>query len=169
MTTIEDEEMAKNYFTVVMKPIIWKICWNRDYSALNLFRPQRLNNYYLRYVHGHDHEFTNNSHYISLDGYLGKSLEDNIGELKELKSLDVSLKDYEQQEKENSSWSGLFKYILLNTDCKKYYPWIGLLVAGIIIKKYNPQIPQCYLKNMFFFAKKVLGFSTEQHIVYNRP
>jgi|LauGreDrversion4_2_1035121.scaffolds.fasta_scaffold231389_1 hypothetical protein len=171
MSNIDDEQDARNYFSIFMKSILWKICWNRDYSELVLFRPSRINSYFLRYVHGHDHKFTNDANYISLDGYLGKSLEDNCGELKELKSLDVSLKDYKQQEIQNSSWTEFFQCLLFNSDCKKYYPWIGLLVAGILIKKHQQQNPQSYLNGLFSYAKKILGFKSEplQYIVYNKP
>jgi hypothetical protein len=171
MSNIDDEQVARNYISIFMNSILWKICWNRDYSELALFRPLSINSYYLRYVHGHDHEFTNSLNYISLDGYLGKTLEDNCGELKELKSFDVSLKHYKQQKIQNSSWTGFFQCLLFNSDCKKYYPWIGLLVAGILIKKYSQQNPQSYMNGLFSYAKKMLGFKSEplQYIVYNKP
>lgn len=169
MSDISDEDIARGYFSNFIESIFWKICWNRDYSALVISRPHRLNSYFLRYVHGHDHEFDNSAHCISLDGYLGKSSEDNIGELKELKSKDISFNEYLAYKKPETSWGGFFKNMLLPKDYSNYYPWVGLLVAYIVVKKYNHYIPATFLKNIYQTTKYLLGINPERYTVNNRP
>lgn len=169
MTNFENAQRAEQRINVIKESILWTICWNREYSSEVINRPNRYNSFFLRYVHGHDHEFHNSSHCISLDGFLGKSSEDNIGELKELKSKDINLKEYLLIKKSGTSWRGFFTNLISQTDYKPYYPWVGLFVACILVKKYSCYQPSTLLKNIFYMAKNMLGFKAERHAVNNMP
>lgn len=169
ITDIDDSDAASSYFSKFMNSIIWKICWNRDYSFIMLHRPASLNSFFMRYVHGHDHEISNNTHCISLDGYLGKSSQDNIGELKELKSHDITLKEYLNKPNQENTWGLFFKSMIFPKSYKNLYPWVGLIVAYMVLKKYNQYIPTAFLKNILQSSKYLLGISSEKYTVNNRP
>ena len=133
-TNQTDEHGAFEILKPVINSVLWKICWNRDYRPQILQRIKYINDYQLRYVHGHDHEYSKDAHCITLDGFLGKSLEDNLGELKELKTKDVPLSKYIE-------YSFLFKllmrYVYQPENYRKYIPYVAMGLAVFLIKKYN--------------------------------
>jgi len=165
VTQQTDERGAFELLKHVINSVLWKICWNRDYSPQCLQRIKYINDYQLRYVHGHDHEYSKDAHCISLDGSLGKSLEDNAGELKELKTKDVPLSKYIEY---SFFYKLLMRYVYQPESYRKYFPYVALGLAIFFIKKCN-QHDLSKVFSLFSGPAKLIRDLSEQVFAVYKP
>lgn len=153
----KDEKTALKLLDPLFKNTIWKICWNRNYSEKSLYRPIYIHDYNVCYIHGHDHQknYGKSKHYISLDGFLGKSSEDHQGELKELKNSDVFLSQFPQTQLQQTNYFRFFGLtnLIFHPKIKPLLPYMGLLSMYLLYKIHtkNPKA----LPGLFSFTLKL--------------